>query len=228
MISGPPYDHIYFDCDSTLTTIEGIDTLAHWAGVGQELEAMTTAAMDGRIPLDEIYKQRLDRIRPDQTTIQKLANYYVEHLVEGSREVISILNSLGKTVGIISGGVHQAVIAVAETLHISPAHVYAVRLSFGNCGEYLGYDQTSPLSKSDGKAQIIRQHIPQKASTVLIGDGMTDVAAAETGIAVIGYGGVVHREMVCNHLKTYLTERNLLCVLQYILTEREFNQVKLV
>ncbi|MBI4006121.1 MAG: HAD-IB family phosphatase [Gammaproteobacteria bacterium] len=228
MISGPPYDHIYFDCDSTLTTIEGIDTLAHWAGAGQELEELTAAAMDGRTPLDKVYKQRLDRIRPCQAAIQKLANYYVEHLVEGSRELISILNSLGKTVGIISGGVHQAVIAVADTLNISSAHVYAVRLSFDDCGEYRGFDQSSPLSKSDGKAQIIRQHIPQKTKAVLVGDGMTDVAAAEAGIAVIGYGGVVHREMVCNLLKTYLTERNLLCVLQYILTEREFNQVKLI
>ncbi|MCC6606951.1 MAG: phosphoserine phosphatase, partial [Anaerolineae bacterium] len=28
----PPYKHVFFDCDSTLTTVEGIDVLAETAG----------------------------------------------------------------------------------------------------------------------------------------------------------------------------------------------------
>ena len=47
----PPYRHVIFDCDSTLTKVEGIDILAEAAGKGDEVRRLTDAAMNGEIDL---------------------------------------------------------------------------------------------------------------------------------------------------------------------------------
>ena len=42
----PGFDFIFFDCDSTLSTIEGIDELARQKGKFEEVKQMTDAAYD--------------------------------------------------------------------------------------------------------------------------------------------------------------------------------------
>jgi phosphoserine phosphatase len=48
---------IVFDCDSTLSKIEGIDELARLRGekTFSEIEALTNAAMNGEVAIDEIF-----------------------------------------------------------------------------------------------------------------------------------------------------------------------------
>ena len=55
---------ILFDCDSTLSTIEGIDVLAEQAGVVDQVVPLTTAAMDGRLKLEDAYAARLIEALP--------------------------------------------------------------------------------------------------------------------------------------------------------------------
>ena len=45
---------IFFDCDSTLSAIEGIDELARLRGPDcfARIEQMTRDAMDGKLPID--------------------------------------------------------------------------------------------------------------------------------------------------------------------------------
>ena len=37
----PPFEHIFFDCDSTLTAVEGIDVLAETMGKRLRVETLT-------------------------------------------------------------------------------------------------------------------------------------------------------------------------------------------
>ncbi len=52
---------VCFDCDSTLSAIEGIEELARLRQpeVLARVEAMTTAAMNGSVPIEEVFAQRL-------------------------------------------------------------------------------------------------------------------------------------------------------------------------
>ena len=50
-MSSRGYDFIFFDCDSTLSTIEGIDELARMKGKFDEVKSMTDAAMEGEVYL---------------------------------------------------------------------------------------------------------------------------------------------------------------------------------
>ena len=67
MSKGPPFNTIFFDCDSTLTTLEGIDDLAEEIGVSHKIQELTQFAMDGHVSLEDVYQQRLEmiRLRPD-------------------------------------------------------------------------------------------------------------------------------------------------------------------
>ena len=60
------HQHVIFDCDSTLSRIEGIDELADIAGVTRQVRQMTDAAMAGEIGLEEVYGKRLELIKPTQ------------------------------------------------------------------------------------------------------------------------------------------------------------------
>jgi len=44
------FDVICFDCDSTLSRIEGIDELARRVGMGEEMSKLTDLAMNGVVP----------------------------------------------------------------------------------------------------------------------------------------------------------------------------------
>src|SRR4030095_6167659 len=93
----PRLDAVCFDCDSTLTSIEGIDELADRASCGPQIAALTEAAMNGLAPLEEVYAKRLDLVRPDRSTLAWLAERYADATVSGAAETIATLEGHGKT-----------------------------------------------------------------------------------------------------------------------------------
>jgi len=216
-----PFETVFFDCDSTLSALEGIDELARRKGVDQELIPLTEAAMDGRMPLEEVYRRRLDVIRPDSEIIRWLQQRYLETMVEGSDEVVSVLHALGKQVHIVSGGIRQAVVAVGEMLEIPANRIHAVDVNFDESGDYSGFDESSPLARAGGKADICRRVLEKGQSAVLVGDGVTDLEAASAGVFVVGFGGVAQREAVKRGASVYINGPSLCDVLDAILTEAE-------
>ena len=68
------YHRVFFDCDSTLTTIEGIDELARMQGKEAEVAALTRQAMEGKIALETIYARRLRLLRPTRGQLREVAS----------------------------------------------------------------------------------------------------------------------------------------------------------
>lgn len=217
MNQGPPYSAILFDCDSTLSAIEGIDELARQAGLYERLAPLTAAAMDGTLSLEAVYRQRLDAIRPTLAAVAALGECYIRHVVSGAGEVIAALQRNGKRVHIVSGGLRQAVLPLAAYLGVPAECVHAVDIYFDEEGEYQGFDEASPLARSGGKTVICRQLAQREGLVVLVGDGMTDFEVTEAGLDFIGFGGVVKRESVRQSAPRYIEEATLLPVLGYVL-----------
>ena len=105
------FDIVCFDCDSTLSKIEGIDELGRQSGLYDELVALTNAAMNGELALEDVYGKRLALIKPDKAKMDWLADLYIAEMVDGVEEVFSTLLAQGKQVHIISGGIRQAIFA---------------------------------------------------------------------------------------------------------------------
>ena len=210
------FDVICFDCDSTLSRIEGIDELARRVGMGEEMSKLTDLAMNGVVPLEAVYERRLSLIRPDQDSINWLADLYIAEIVEGVKEVFASLLAQDKAVHIISGGLRQAILPLAECLGLPESHVHAVDIYFNEDGSYRNYDLNSPLARTGGKAVVVG-NLKAQGSLVMIGDGKTDLEAKQSGAYVLGFGGVVDRAIVRDQADFYTTEPTLLSVLEHIL-----------
>ena len=210
------FDVICFDCDSTLSKIEGIDELARRVGLGEEMSKLTDAAMNGVVPLEAVYERRLSLIRPDQNSINWLADLYIAEIVEGVKEVFASLLAQEKEVHIISGGLRQAILPLAKCVGLPENHVHAVDIYFNEDGSYRNYDLNSPLARTGGKAVVVGT-LKAQGSLVMIGDGKTDLEAKQAGAYVLGFGGVVDRAIVRELADFYTTEPTLLSVLEHIL-----------
>jgi phosphoserine phosphatase len=210
------FDVICFDCDSTLSRIEGIDELARRVGMGEEMSKLTDLAMNGVVPLEAVYERRLSIIRPDQASINWLADLYIAEIVEGVKEVFASLLDQDKAVHIISGGLRQAILPLADCLGLPESHVHAVDIYFNEDGSYLNYDLNSPLARTGGKAVVVGT-LKGEGSLVMVGDGKTDLEAKQSGAVVLGFGGVVDRAIVREQADFYTTEPTLLAVLEHIL-----------
>lgn len=211
------FDVICFDCDSTLSRVEGIDELARRYGLFEQVAALTDAAMNGELALEAVYANRLDLIKPDKAAIDWLAELYIAEMVEGVSETIKTLQANNKHIHIISGGLRQAILPLAEQLAIPEDHVHAVDVLFDADGSYQDFARHSPLAVSGGKARVCRRLRMHHSSLVMIGDGKTDLEAKLAGAYMIGFGGVVRRPLVEEQADQYVADASLAAILPYVL-----------
>lgn len=186
------------DCDSTLSAIEGIDELARLRGPGvlAEVGAMTTAAMEGRVSVESVFGRRLEIIRPRREDLAAVGKQYVEQVEPTARVTIATLISRGWTPVIVSAGFTDAIRPLADFLGVT--RIEAVALSFADDGSYRGYDNSFPTTRTGGKADVImqlkRELLP--VTTVMVGDGVSDLEAKPVVDRFVGFGRYVARPKV--------------------------------
>ena len=209
---GRRFRTVVFDCDSTLSTIAGIDELA--AAHRAEVAALTDAAMRGEIPLEAVYGRRLALVRPSRAALEALGRHYVETLVPDARETVAALASEGIETRVVSGGLRPAVRLVAAALGIPDARVAAVDVTFDAAGGYQGYEEDSPLARSGGKRVLLERWLAGAARPVmLVGDGVTDLEARPAVDCFVAFAGVVAREPVLRAAAVVIRSRSLAPIL---------------
>ena len=234
----PGFDYIFFDCDSTLSTIEGIDELARKRGVFDEVRHLTDAAMEGEVHLESVYDRRLKLLSPTRAEIQEIAQAYRQSLVPDVLEVIQALQQVDKELFIVSGGLITAVRPFGEWLGILPENIRAVDVNYNNLsGQWWDYQQDrwgqrpdvkymgskeTPLVASHGKADVVRELLGDRIGrSMLVGDGMSDVAAQPAVDLVVGFGGVITRERVVGATKIFIQCNTLAPILPIALSISE-------
>lgn len=205
-------DAVCFDVDSTVINEEGIDVLAEFLGKGEEVAALTAAAMDGGMKFQDALAQRLDLLKPSRKQILDCLEKNPLVLTDGIAKLISTLQSKNVDVYLVSGGFRIMIEPVAKILNINPStHVIANTIVFDNdddTGLYKGFDTAEPTSKDMGKPKAIQQILDNRFynnGIVMIGDGATDAQAKPPATAFIGFGGVVVREAVKNNADWFVT-----------------------
>jgi phosphoserine phosphatase len=203
------YRFVFFDVDSTLVTIEGIDVLA---GGNPEIAKLTDAAMNGDIPLDQVYERRLDIIRPSRNDVYALAQRYIGSLVDGAEEAIRTLRDNGTQVHLVTAGIAQAIEPLASHIGVPTRAVHAVSLRFNERGEYEDFDRRSFLTRPGGKELVVRDvRARSHGKAAFIGDGVSDLETKSSVDLFIGFGGVCVRERVRDNAEVYvMTMREVL------------------
>ncbi len=220
-----PISAVVFDCDGTLTTIEGVNELAKHHHVYDAVEAMTTEAMGQTGINPALYEKRLQLIQPSQQQIQQLAEQYIKHRTPDSEIVIQILQRLNKKIFLLSAGMNPAVSLFGEMLRIPPSHIYAVNLFFDEQGRYLDFDHDSPLIHNNGKREIVYDLQHQYPHLLHIGDGLNDFSTHDIVTRFIGYGGVYFRENLKSQCQYYIETLSLSPILPLCLTADEHQQL---
>jgi phosphoserine phosphatase len=97
---------------------------------------------------------------------------------------------------IISGGFRNAIRPLADYLGIE--RIEAVDLFFDAAGNYSGYDEAYPTTRSGGKPEVIsrlkRELAP--AQVVMVGDGASDLETKPVVDLFVGFGRYTAREKV--------------------------------
>ena len=220
----PPYTHIFFDCDSTLTAVEGIDVLADAAGKGWRVQVLTRAAMNGDLELEEVYAKRLQAVKPTRGQINAIRQVYKQNVVEDAASVIKALQALGHYVYIVSGGLAEPVSEFGVYLGVPRQNILAVAVQYNELsGTWWQNDEEIPniqkkyrryrevdLASSNGKAAVIRRLLREKPGrALLVGDGNSDLLAGTDVDLFVGYGGVISRPRVLAEAPCFLHTRSL-------------------
>jgi phosphoserine phosphatase len=189
---------ICFDCDSTLSAIEGIDELARVRGpeIFERVEAMTNDAMNGKIPVEAVFGRRLEIIQPRRADVEAIGRRYIETVEPTAKSTIAALQDDGWTVVIVSGGFRPVIAPLAVLLHVT--RVEAVDLFFDAAGNYRGFDEKYPTTRSGGKPEVIARLKAefQPVQTVMVGDGVSDLEARPVVDRFIGFGRYTVRPKV--------------------------------
>jgi phosphoserine phosphatase len=207
---------VVFDCDSTLSSIEGIDELA--GAQRAAISALTDAAMKGDVPLESVYEARLDLIRPNRHAVEQLGQRYIAAAVPDSQTTVRALRENGVVVKILSGGLREAILPFAHWLGLKDADVAAVDLRFHSDDTYAGFDEESPLARAGGKRTIMEEWRTRLPGPILmVGDGITDLEARPAVDRFIAYAGVVNRPAVTAAADAVILTRSLSAVLDEVL-----------
>ncbi|SOB59149.1 Phosphoserine phosphatase [Pseudodesulfovibrio profundus] len=165
---------VCFDMDSTLIQAEVIDELAKEAGVGDEVAAITEAAMRGELDFKQSLRKRLALLEGlDESVLSKVADRLP--LTEGAEKLISTLKNLGYTIAILSGGFTYFGNILREKLGID--YVYANELEIID-GKLTG----KPLGEivdAEIKAELLQKIAAEESislqQVIAVGDGANDL-----------------------------------------------------
>ena len=193
----PKYASVVLDVDSTLCNIEGVDWLAKLRGedVARRSANLTDRAMKGEIPLESVYAERLDLIRPTRDEIDHLARVYVEKVAVGAATTVRALKDAGVRVVLVSGGLRRAIWPVARSVGVGQADLNAVDMHWDHSGTYQDFDRASPLTTQHGKVDVVRSlNLPRPI--LAVGDGATDAAMRPAVDSFVAFTGFQRREAV--------------------------------
>lgn len=174
-----------FDMDSTLIEQEVIVELAKTAGIGEQVAAITEAAMRGEMDFDESFAQRVALLKGISTDVLDDICTRLT-LSTGARTTISALKALGYHTVLVSGGFTYFARYIAEQLGIDEVHANALDIEDG---DVTGHVQL-PIVNGAKKAAIA-EHTAERlgidmSQVVCVGDGANDLpmmALADLGVA---------------------------------------------
>ena len=176
---------VVFDMDSTLIEAEVIDELAKEAGVGDEVAAITDAAMRGELDFKASFAERMKLLRGlDESVLAAVAARL--KLTEGAENLMSTLRLLGYRTAILSGGFDYFARHIQKQLGID--YIYANHLEVVDgqvtgrvCGEVVDGQRKAQLLREIAASENISLE-----QVIAVGDGANDLpmlSIAGLGIA---------------------------------------------
>ena len=195
---GRPMRLFCFDMDSTLIQGETIDELAKMAGVGEQVVAITAAAMRGELQFQESFRRRVALLRglPEARVLEAIDRL---PLMEGAERLFRTLKARGAKTAVFSGGFTFLGDYLKEKLGVD--HVFANHLDIQD-GAVTG-EVTGGIVDGARKAELLieiagREGIPLE-QVAAVGDGANDLPM----LGLAGMGVAFHAKPVVRAAARY-------------------------
>jgi phosphoserine phosphatase len=172
------------DMDSTIVTSETLDELAGYAGLGQEIAAITKRSMNGEIDFAEALRLRVGMLKG--LRLDALEKTWAKtRLTEGARELVATMRAHNATTALVSGGFTFFTARVAERLGF---HLHRANTLLDD-GAALTGEVGQPILDRDAKLATLRELAAARglklSATLAVGDGANDLAMLqEAGLGV--------------------------------------------
>ena len=166
---------VAFDMDSTLIQTEVIDELARLAGVGEQVSAITEAAMRGELDFQGSFRRRVALLKglPESAVKTVVDNV---PLMDGAERLISTLRRLGYKTAILSGGFTFMGRELQRRLGIDYLHSNELDIVDGVVtGEVKG-EIVDGARKAYYLAEIAKAEGLSMEQVIAVGDGANDLA----------------------------------------------------
>jgi len=174
------------DMDSTIIGEECLDELADLAGFGDEVRAITAAAMAGDLDFEEALRTRVRLLKGKPNALLRECFEERIHLNKGVRVLTRTMRAKGATTALVSGGFTYFTSRVAQLAGFTEHQANDLLEEDG----VLSGEVASPVLGRDAKAEALIRYCDAQNITpeqvLAIGDGANDIAmvkAAGLGIA---------------------------------------------
>ncbi len=172
------------DMDSTMIGQECIDELADYAGIKDQIAAITERAMQGEINFESALRERV-------ALLAGLGEDAIDRCLEerirpnpGARALVQTLKARGVRTVLVTGGFHHFADAVGEQIGFE--RVVGNRLAVRD-GKLTGA-LDGPVSDASTKARVLAEEMAKlgdSATSLAIGDGANDIPMIQA--ATLGF-----------------------------------------
>jgi phosphoserine phosphatase len=200
---------VVLDVDSTLIEDEVIELLAAEAGSADRVADITFRAMNGELDFEQSLRERVATLEGLPESVFDSVGSRVT-VTRGVPELIATVQDAGGRVAVVSGGFHEVIDPIAESLGLD--HWRANRLEVS--GGRLTGGLIPPIVDAAAKADALREWAEAAGlpltQTVAVGDGANDLPMmAICGLAV----GFDAKAPVRDEANVLLDERDLAMLL---------------
>jgi len=165
---------VAFDMDSTLIQGEVIDELARLAGTGEQVRAITEAAMRGELDFQASFRRRVGLLKglPESALARVVESI---PLTDGAERLVAMLRRLGYKTAILSGGFTFFGRVLQERLGIDHLHANTLDVRDG----LVTGEVTTPIVDGARKAELLQQIAASEGLSleqcIAVGDGANDL-----------------------------------------------------
>jgi phosphoserine phosphatase len=173
------------DMDSTIVAVETLDELADFAGIKEQIAAITRRAMNGELDFKDALRERVGMLKGLGTDALEKTWERIR-ITPGARELVATMRAHGAVTALVSGGFTFFTGRVAAELGFDLHHANTLL----DDGTTLTGAVGEPILDRDTKVSTLRALAEQRGipleATLAVGDGANDLdmlATAGLGVA---------------------------------------------
>jgi len=198
------------DMDSTIVTSETLDDLAAFAGLGEQISAITARAMNGELDFEAALNERVSMLKAMPKETLDLA-YQLIKVMPGADVLVNTMTGNGAYCALVSGGFKFFTSRIKQRLGFDEDFSNDFIIENGQLTGEVVHPILGKAAKLETLHRLVNEHGITMSETLTVGDGANDLAM----IQAAGLGVAYHGKPVVTAQATHRIDHGDLSALLY-------------